>query len=107
MKEAEKSERENRKEKEREGVGVCLTMEWWLARLSSLTSATAESLSSASESRPRVISSMRHYADRAVILSAIQLDNPNQLNVIHIAGTKGKGSTAAFTAQILKQMGRK
>jgi folylpolyglutamate synthase len=28
-----------------------------------------------------------------------------QLRVLHIAGTKGKGSTAAFTASILQQSG--
>ena len=28
----------------------------------------------------------------------------NRLNVIHIAGTKGKGSTAAFTNSILRQV---
>ena len=37
-----------------------------------------------------------------------QLDNPQKkLKFIHIAGTNGKGSTAAMTAEILKKSGFK
>ena len=38
-----------------------------------------------------------------------KIDNPhlNLLNVIHIAGTNGKGSTATIIFQLLKNMGRK
>ena len=36
------------------------------------------------------------------------LGNPqNKLNIIHVAGSKGKGSVCAFTAQILKEAGFK
>ncbi|UJR32965.1 hypothetical protein I4U23_020428 [Adineta vaga] len=37
----------------------------------------------------------------------IQLDYIDRLNVIHVAGTKGKGSTCAFTESILRQYGYK
>ncbi len=37
----------------------------------------------------------------------LQLDHIDQLNVIHVAGTKGKGSTCAFTESILRQYGYK
>jgi folylpolyglutamate synthase len=37
----------------------------------------------------------------------LQLDDIDQLNVIHVAGTKGKGSTCAFTESILRQYGYK
>ncbi|UJR30505.1 hypothetical protein I4U23_018036 [Adineta vaga] len=37
----------------------------------------------------------------------IQLDQIDQLNIIHVAGTKGKGSTCAFTESILRQYGYK
>ena len=34
------------------------------------------------------------------------MDNPqNQLKIVHIAGSKGKGSTCAFTAHVLKEAG--
>ena len=45
--------------------------------------------------------------DRVSYLLAL-LDNPQQdLKFIHVAGTKGKGSTCAFAAHILKQAGFK
>ncbi|KAJ2559353.1 Folylpolyglutamate synthetase [Coemansia sp. RSA 1933] len=34
------------------------------------------------------------------------VDDLNQLNVIHVTGTKGKGSTCAFVASILSQLSR-
>ena len=37
----------------------------------------------------------------------MQLDQIDQLNIIHVAGTKGKGSTCAFTESILRQYGFK
>ncbi|CAF0978676.1 unnamed protein product [Adineta steineri] len=37
----------------------------------------------------------------------VQLDHIDQLNIIHVAGTKGKGSTCAFTESILRQYGYK
>ena len=33
-----------------------------------------------------------------------QASDLNRLNVIHITGTKGKGSTSAFTDSILRQV---
>jgi folylpolyglutamate synthase len=35
------------------------------------------------------------------------LDHIDQLNIIHVAGTKGKGSTCAFTESILRHYGYK
>lgn len=37
----------------------------------------------------------------------VKLNDIDQLNIIHIAGTKGKGSTCAFTESILRQYGYK
>ncbi|XP_053205090.1 folylpolyglutamate synthase, mitochondrial-like isoform X2 [Panonychus citri] len=37
----------------------------------------------------------------------IKLDHLNKLNVIHIAGTKGKGSTCAYVERILRERGYK
>lgn len=36
-----------------------------------------------------------------------QLDDVNKLSVIHVTGTKGKGSTCAFAESILRQYGYK
>ncbi|VDM94043.1 unnamed protein product, partial [Onchocerca ochengi] len=37
----------------------------------------------------------------------IKLEEIDKLNVIHVSGTKGKGSTCAFTESILRQLGCK
>ncbi|CAF4997991.1 unnamed protein product, partial [Rotaria sp. Silwood1] len=37
----------------------------------------------------------------------VQLDQIDKLNIIHVAGTKGKGSTCAFAESILRQYGYK
>ncbi|CAG9534354.1 unnamed protein product [Cercopithifilaria johnstoni] len=37
----------------------------------------------------------------------IELEEIDKLNVIHVSGTKGKGSTCAFTESILRQLGFK
>ncbi|KAG8178843.1 hypothetical protein JTE90_016513 [Oedothorax gibbosus] len=37
----------------------------------------------------------------------IKMENLNALNVIHVAGTKGKGSTCAFTESVLRKHGYK
>uniref|UniRef100_F1LG17 Folylpolyglutamate synthase n=1 Tax=Ascaris suum TaxID=6253 RepID=F1LG17_ASCSU len=37
----------------------------------------------------------------------IKLDDVDKLNVIHVSGTKGKGSTCAFTESILRRLGYK
>ncbi|XP_021354961.1 folylpolyglutamate synthase, mitochondrial-like isoform X2 [Mizuhopecten yessoensis] len=47
------------------------------------------------------IPNMVKYAERA----GISLDDIDSLNVIHVSGTKGKGSTCAFTESILRQYG--
>ncbi|XP_017296613.1 folylpolyglutamate synthase, mitochondrial [Kryptolebias marmoratus] len=53
-------------------------------------------------SHPRLqLQAMRGFLERAG-LSVEQLDH---LNIIHITGTKGKGSTCAFTEQILRSYG--
>ncbi|XP_060079095.1 folylpolyglutamate synthase, mitochondrial-like [Ylistrum balloti] len=47
------------------------------------------------------IPNMIKYAERV----GITLDDIDSLNVIHVSGTKGKGSTCAFTESILRQYG--
>ncbi len=42
-----------------------------------------------------------------VIKSGMSMDDINSLNVIHVSGTKGKGSTCAFTESILRHSGLK
>ena len=37
----------------------------------------------------------------------IDIDGLDNLNVIHVAGTKGKGSTCAFTESLLRKHGLK
>ncbi|XP_055456864.1 folylpolyglutamate synthase, mitochondrial isoform X2 [Psammomys obesus] len=39
--------------------------------------------------------------------SGLQVEDLNQLNIIHVTGTKGKGSTCAFTECILRNYGLK
>ncbi|XP_047736730.1 folylpolyglutamate synthase, mitochondrial-like isoform X2 [Hyalella azteca] len=39
--------------------------------------------------------------------AGVTIDDLDQLSVIHVTGTKGKGSTCAFTEQILRQHGYK
>ena len=45
--------------------------------------------------KPEVMDDMRYY------LNVLELD-PDQLSVIHVAGTKGKGSTCAIVESILR-----
>lgn len=40
-------------------------------------------------------------------LSGINIDDLNKLNIIHISGTKGKGSTCAFLESILRAAGKR
>ncbi|KAL2782098.1 folylpolyglutamate synthase, mitochondrial isoform c precursor, partial [Daubentonia madagascariensis] len=40
-------------------------------------------------------------------LSGLQVEDLNRLNIIHVTGTKGKGSTCAFTEHILRSYGLK
>ena len=44
---------------------------------------------------------------RFLYQSGMTLSELDQLNVIHVAGTKGKGSTCALTESILRQRGLK
>lgn len=39
--------------------------------------------------------------------SGLQVEDLNQLKIIHVTGTKGKGSTCAFTERILRNYGLK
>ena len=39
-----------------------------------------------------------------LVICGSQADDLNKLNVIHVTGTKGKGSTSAFTDSILRQV---
>ncbi|XP_007471802.1 PREDICTED: folylpolyglutamate synthase, mitochondrial isoform X1 [Lipotes vexillifer] len=49
------------------------------------------------------LEAMRLYLAR----SGLQVEDLDQLNIIHITGTKGKGSTCAFTERILRSYGLK
>lgn len=42
-----------------------------------------------------------------VARSGLQVEDLNRLNIIHVTGTKGKGSTCAFTERILRNYGLK
>ena len=64
----------------------------------SLISTTKAEIEAAAKTRTQVIAIMNVYMD---ILSV----DPSQLSVIHIAGTKGKGSTCALTESVLRAQG--
>lgn len=66
--------------------------------LLALQSKTIEALTQSVLSRHLVTRQMRSYLQR------LQLD-VDRMNVIHIAGTKGKGSTGAFTERICREQG--
>ncbi|XP_076436743.1 folylpolyglutamate synthase, mitochondrial-like isoform X2 [Babylonia areolata] len=61
------------------------------------------SLQHRNESRKHNIPNMINYLQRV----GISLDDVDKLSVIHVTGTKGKGSTCAFTESILRQYGYK
>uniref|UniRef100_A0A8D2D2C6 Folylpolyglutamate synthase n=1 Tax=Sciurus vulgaris TaxID=55149 RepID=A0A8D2D2C6_SCIVU len=42
-----------------------------------------------------------------LVRSGLQVEDLDQLNIIHVTGTKGKGSTCAFTERILRNYGLK
>lgn len=52
--------------------------------------------------REETIAMMHHYMDRLAMTARVR-----QLSVIHVAGTKGKGSTCAMTERILRAAGLK
>ncbi|TMW58784.1 hypothetical protein Poli38472_006929 [Pythium oligandrum] len=52
--------------------------------------------------REETIAMMHHYMDRLAMKEAVR-----GLSVIHVAGTKGKGSTCAMTERILREAGYK
>ncbi len=52
--------------------------------------------------REETIAMMHHYMDRLQMTDAV-----SKLSVIHVAGTKGKGSTCAMTERILREAGYK
>ncbi|XP_004613363.2 folylpolyglutamate synthase, mitochondrial isoform X1 [Sorex araneus] len=45
--------------------------------------------------------------ERYLARSGLQVEDLDQLNIIHVTGTKGKGSTCAFTERILRSYGLK
>ncbi|KAM4663762.1 folylpolyglutamate synthase, mitochondrial isoform 2-T2 [Discoglossus pictus] len=49
------------------------------------------------------LDAMRGFLER----SGLQVEDLDQLNIIHVTGTKGKGSTCAFAEQILRNYGLK
>ncbi|CAH2316216.1 folylpolyglutamate synthase, mitochondrial isoform X1 [Pelobates cultripes] len=49
------------------------------------------------------LKAMRLFLER----SGLRVEDLDQLNIIHVTGTKGKGSTCAFTEQILRNCGLK
>jgi folylpolyglutamate synthase len=53
--------------------------------------------------REETIAMMHHYMDRLHMTHAVR----HKLSVIHVAGTKGKGSTCAMTERILREAGFK
>lgn len=55
-------------------------------------------------SDPRIqLAAMKGFLER----SGLTVEDLDQLNIIHVTGTKGKGSTCAFTEQILRNCGLK
>ena len=63
-----------------------------------LQSKTIEALTQSVLTRHLVTAQMQSY------LARLELD-VDQLRVIHVAGTKGKGSTSAFTEKICREQG--
>ncbi|TKR73054.1 hypothetical protein L596_020410 [Steinernema carpocapsae] len=45
--------------------------------------------------------------EKFMIRAGVNVNALDQLNIIHVAGTKGKGSTSAFTESILRNLGYK
>mmetsp|Transcript_2943 Transcript_2943/g.4264 ORF Transcript_2943/g.4264 Transcript_2943/m.4264 type:complete len:577 (-) Transcript_2943:316-2046(-) len=68
--------------------------------LNKLMSKTTQQLQEAVMTRDQIVKEMETY------ISALELDL-SKLSVIHVAGTKGKGSTCAFVESILRGQGLK
>nr|POE86902.1 folylpolyglutamate synthase [Quercus suber] len=60
-----------------------------------------------SVSRKERMSTSRPYSVNSEMDRSYETEDINALNVIHIAGTKGKGSTCAFTESILRSHGQR
>ncbi|KAF4316856.1 hypothetical protein BBO99_00006307 [Phytophthora kernoviae] len=50
---------------------------------------------------------MQHYLQRLQLADVVDSNSPRALSVVHVAGTKGKGSTCAMVERILRQAGYK
>jgi len=65
----------------------------------------AETLAKMRRERPKFV--YNNLAESRVYLerSGVSLDDLDKLNIVHVSGTKGKGSTCAFCEAILRQQG--
>ncbi|RMX64972.1 hypothetical protein DD238_007249 [Peronospora effusa] len=57
--------------------------------------------------REETIAMMQHYLKRLHLEEVVDSSSPKALSVVHVAGTKGKGSTCAMVERILRQAGYK
>ncbi|KAG6614115.1 Folylpolyglutamate synthase [Phytophthora cinnamomi] len=57
--------------------------------------------------REETIAMMQHYLKRLQLDDVVDSSSPRALSVVHVAGTKGKGSTCAMVERILRQAGYK
>ncbi|KAG3148083.1 hypothetical protein PC128_g23672 [Phytophthora cactorum] len=57
--------------------------------------------------REETIAMMQHYLKRLHLDDVVDSSSPRALSVVHVAGTKGKGSTCAMVERILRQAGYK
>ncbi|CAH0473478.1 unnamed protein product [Peronospora belbahrii] len=57
--------------------------------------------------REETIDMMQHYLKRLHMDQVVNSSSPRALSVVHVAGTKGKGSTCAMVERILRQAGYK
>ncbi|OWZ01113.1 Folylpolyglutamate synthase [Phytophthora megakarya] len=57
--------------------------------------------------REETIDMMQHYLKRLQLDDVVDSSSPRALSVVHVAGTKGKGSTCAMVERILREAGYK
>ncbi|GMF42388.1 unnamed protein product [Phytophthora fragariaefolia] len=57
--------------------------------------------------REETIAMMQHYLARLGLDDVVDSRSPRALSVVHVAGTKGKGSTCAMVERVLRQAGYK